>query len=300
MKREADHKTASRERGKPEAGEHPGNWCYRGHCDCRDRGGSQRFSIGSGLCCLDRAGAARSLHRREAEARANLETRRSLFSTHPGGRSLRGIETGAAEAGEVSLAHTASRPTTVQGCCGRACQQDGAYGLGAIGQRRNLSSASDRGGIRRSSSIGGWCAFMNCRGDDDIDAKRSRPSIGKTRDGPREERTRAFVWDPISGLHQGQQPKRLHSKAEYMAAPERFAELSDFSLAPRAPSIHGPSRHFVASQNLVAMEGGLNRSTQHSILTGKDGVYGDATRILSGVHCGSEDRALGSLAAWFQ
>src|SRR3974390_1686529 len=79
---------------------------------------------------------------------------------------------------------------------------------------------------------------MNCRGDDDIDAKRSRPSIGKTRDGPREERTRAFVWDPISGLHQGQQPKRLHSKAEYMAAPERFAELSDFSLAPRAPSIH--------------------------------------------------------------
>src|SRR3974377_1773843 len=81
---------------------------------------------------------------------------------------------------------------------------------------------------------------MNCRGDDDIDAKRSRPSIGKTRDGPREERTRAFVWDSISGFHQGQQPKRLHSKAEYMAAPERFAELSDFSLAPRAPSIHDP------------------------------------------------------------
>jgi hypothetical protein len=70
---------------------------------------------------------------------------------------------------------------------------------------------------------------MNCRGDDDIDAKRSRPSIGKTRDVPREERARAFDWDPISGLHQGQQPKRLHSKAEYMAAPERFAEMSDSS-----------------------------------------------------------------------
>src|SRR3974377_2063446 len=92
------------------------------------------------------------------------------------------------------------------------------------------------------------CAFMNCRGDDDIDAKRSRPSIGKTREGPREERTRAFVWDPISGLHQGQQPKRLHSKAEYMAAPDRFAELYDFSLAPRAPSIHGTSRLFAATQ----------------------------------------------------
>jgi len=45
--------------------------------------------------------------------------------------------------------------------------------------------------------------------------------------------------DPISGLHQGQQPQRLHSKAEYMAAPERFAEMPDFSLAPRASSIHG-------------------------------------------------------------
>jgi hypothetical protein len=28
-----------------------------------------------------------------------------------------------------------------------------------------------------------------------------------------------------------------------MAAPERFAEMPDFSLAPRAPSIHGTSRH---------------------------------------------------------
>jgi hypothetical protein len=50
------------------------------------------------------------------------------------------------------------------------------------------------------------------------------------RDRRREERTRAIVWDPISGLHQGQQPQRLHSKAEYMAAPDRFAEMSDFPL----------------------------------------------------------------------
>jgi hypothetical protein len=70
-------------------------------------------------------------------------------------------------------------------------------------------------------------AFTYCRGDNDSDAKRSRPSIGKTRFVPREERARAFGWDPFSGSHQGQQPKRLHSKAEYMAAPERFAELSD-------------------------------------------------------------------------
>ena len=51
--------------------------------------------------------------------------------------------------------------------------------------------------------------------------------LAKTREVPREERARAFGFDPASGSHQGQQPKRLHSKAEYMAAPERLAELSD-------------------------------------------------------------------------
>jgi len=33
-----------------------------------------------------------------------------------------------------------------------------------------------------------------------------------------------FWLGPISGSHQGQQPQRLHSKAGYMAAPERFAK----------------------------------------------------------------------------
>ena len=32
-------------------------------------------------------------------------------------------------------------------------------------------------------------------------------------------------------------------QAEYMAAPERFAEMPDFFLALRASSIHGTSRH---------------------------------------------------------
>jgi hypothetical protein len=58
---------------------------------------------------------------------------------------------------------------------------------------------------------------------------------------PREERAREFDWDPISGSHQGQQPKRLHSKAEYMAAPERLADCQ-IHLALRAPSIHGTTR----------------------------------------------------------
>src|SRR5437588_5584202 len=50
-----------------------------------------------------------------------------------------------------------------------------------------------------------------------------------------------FCLGPISGSHQGPQPERLHSEAEYMAAPERFAKRSESSLAPRAPSIHGTS-----------------------------------------------------------
>src|ERR1700730_10639566 len=87
------------------------------------------------------------------------------------------------------------------------------------------------------------------QGDDDIDAKRSRPSIGKTRKVPREERTRVFGWDPISGSHQGQRPKWLHLKAGYMAAPERFAETSDSSCTAGAVHIWhfsdltGPAGH---------------------------------------------------------
>jgi hypothetical protein len=45
------------------------------------------------------------------------------------------------------------------------------------------------------------------------------------------------------------------------------------------------------------MEGGLNRSTQHFILNGKDGVFGDVARISSRFHCGRENGVVGSLAA---
>src|SRR5499427_10158199 len=46
-----------------------------------------------------------------------------------------------------------------------------------------------------------------------------------------------------------------------------------------------------------AFEGGLNRSTQHSILKGKDGVFGNASRLFSRLYGIGENRALGSLAA---
>src|SRR6516165_2384183 len=52
-----------------------------------------------------------------------------------------------------------------------------------------------------------------------------------------------FWLGPISGLHQGPQPERLHLEAGYMTAPVSFREkVRFFSLAPRAPSIHDPLR----------------------------------------------------------
>ena len=43
-----------------------------------------------------------------------------------------------------------------------------------------------------------------------------------------------------------------------MTAPERFAEMSDFSLAPRAPSIHDPSLpsavNFTVMHNMALIE----------------------------------------------
>src|SRR4030081_3353328 len=55
-----------------------------------------------------------------------------------------------------------------------------------------------------------------------------------------------FCLGPISGSRQGQRRKRPHSKAEYMTAPERFAD-SQIPLAPRAPSIHDPYAAFARS-----------------------------------------------------
>ena len=42
--------------------------------------------------------------------------------------------------------------------------------------------------------------------------------------------------------------------------------------------------------------GGLNRSTQHFILNGKDGVCGDQSKLSSRFQCGRENGVMGSLA----
>jgi len=53
----------------------------------------------------------------------------------------------------------------------------------------------------------------------------------------RKERVLLFGTD--QRITSGPAAKRPHSKAEYMTAPERFADCQ-IPLAPRAPSIHGP------------------------------------------------------------
>lgn len=57
----------------------------------------------------------------------------------------------------------------------------------------------------------------------------------------RKERVGLFGTD--QRITSGPAARRPHSKAEYMTAPERFAD-SQIPLAPRAPSIHDPKRTF--------------------------------------------------------
>src|SRR6202140_2384726 len=78
---------------------------------------------------------------------------------------------------------------------------------------------------------------MNCRGDEDIDAKRSRPSIGKPVVGhARKERVLLIGTDQriTSGPAANAAASRWRQsskrkQAGYMTAPERFAEKSDSS-----------------------------------------------------------------------
>ena len=122
--------------------------------------------------------------RRQAEAWADLETGRSLFATHSGGRSLCGVETRAAEAGEESVAHATPGATTLQGRGGGARQQDGRRGLGVDGQGQHLA-APERFAKRqiplapRAPSIHGpmrptlRCNRMSLSGADSIDRRNT-------------------------------------------------------------------------------------------------------------------------------
>src|SRR5712671_799736 len=67
------------------------------------------------------------------------------------------------------------------------------------------------------------------------DRRSENPFLGHAR----KERVSLFGTD--QRITSGPAATRLHSKAEYMTAPERFAD-SQIPLAPRAPSIHDPQR----------------------------------------------------------
>src|SRR5258708_2030277 len=72
---------------------------------------------------------------------------------------------------------------------------------------------------------------------------RDRRSENPFLDHARKERVSLFGTD--QRITSGPAATRLHSKAEYMTAPERFAD-SQIPLAPRAPSIHDPERSSTA------------------------------------------------------
>ena len=133
--RETDHGAASLERGEPAAGEHPWDWCCRARPPSPPRSRIRRF--------FDRVATSRpgsGSYRAKIRPAANRSSGRSpnrataICDAFWWSEPMRCCETRAAAAGEVSLAHTASRPQTVQGRGGGACQQDGAHRLGVAGQ----------------------------------------------------------------------------------------------------------------------------------------------------------------------
>ena len=68
-----------------------------------------------------------------------------------------------------------------------------------------------------------------------------------------------------------------------MAAPERFAEMPNFSLAPQAPSIHGTSRTFRRAAKFVAYWDNNGQRAARA-LTKYAAIDPDATFA---VHCGN-------------
>src|ERR1700688_1734040 len=65
------------------------------------------------------------------------------------------------------------------------------------------------------------------------DRRSENPLMGHAR------KERVVLVGTDQRITSGPTAKRPHSKAEYMTAPERFAD-SQIPLAPRAPSIHDP------------------------------------------------------------
>src|SRR5215217_9674756 len=71
------------------------------------------------------------------------------------------------------------------------------------------------------------CVYLpTARGDEDVDAKRSRPSIGKPASG-HAKKERASLFGTDQRITSGPAARRPRSKAGYMTAPVSFRERSD-------------------------------------------------------------------------
>src|SRR3981081_3010281 len=70
------------------------------------------------------------------------------------------------------------------------------------------------------------------------DRRSENPFLGHAK------KERVVLFGTDQRITSGPAARRPHSKAEYMTAPERFAD-SQIPLAPRAPSIHDPNRNSV-------------------------------------------------------
>jgi hypothetical protein len=84
--------------------------------------------------------------------------------------------------------------------------------------------------------------FMNCKGDEDVDAKRSRPSIGKP-GKCHASKERVLLVGTDQRITSGPAAITAAFKGRIHGCTRTFREnVRFFSLALRAPSIHGTFR----------------------------------------------------------
>src|SRR3954470_19902260 len=95
------------------------------------------------------------------------------------------------------------------------------------------------------------------------DRRSENPFLGHAK----KERVGLFGTD--QRITSGPAARRPHSKAEYMTAPERFAD-SQIPLAPRAPSIHDPTET-LGSPTCCDAQGAIS---YHGVVGCNSGVVG--------------------------
>src|SRR3981081_1178875 len=81
------------------------------------------------------------------------------------------------------------------------------------------------------------------------DRRSENPFLGHAK------KERVVLFGTDQRITSGPAARRPHSKADYMTAPERFAD-SQIPLAPRAPSIHDPEGDIAVRNRTVSVERG--------------------------------------------